>query len=63
MTKSNERKLTIARAMAEATAQEMRQDPSVFVMSRTSPPWRGLWQHPRAAERIRPRAHSRHADL
>lgn len=32
MTKSNERKLTIARAMAEATAQEMRIDPSVFVM-------------------------------
>ncbi|UWQ31186.1 alpha-ketoacid dehydrogenase subunit beta [Leisingera sp. M527] len=28
----NERKLTIARAMAEATAQEMRDDPSVFVM-------------------------------
>lgn len=32
MTKSNERKLTIARAMAEAVAQEMRVDPSVFVM-------------------------------
>lgn len=32
MTQSNERKLTIARAMAEATAQEMRLDPSVFVM-------------------------------
>ena len=28
----NERKLTIARAMAEATAQEMRIDPGVFVM-------------------------------
>ena len=28
----NERKLTIARAMAEATAQEMRIDPTVFVM-------------------------------
>lgn len=28
----NERKLTIARAMAEATAQEMRRDESVFVM-------------------------------
>ncbi len=28
----NERKLTIARSMAEATAQEMRRDPSVFVM-------------------------------
>ncbi|MBO9465629.1 alpha-ketoacid dehydrogenase subunit beta [Tropicibacter sp. R15_0] len=32
MTMENERKLTIARAMAEATAQEMRIDPSVFVM-------------------------------
>lgn len=32
MTKSNERKLTIARAMAEAVAQEMRVDPSAFVM-------------------------------
>ena len=32
MTKSNERKLTIARAMAEATAQEMRIDPNTFVM-------------------------------
>tara|TARA_R110002049_G_scaffold232332_1_gene404879 strand:- start:80 stop:226 length:147 start_codon:yes stop_codon:yes gene_type:complete len=39
MTKSNERKLTIARAMAEATAQEMRIDPSVFVMGRTSALW------------------------
>ncbi len=29
---TNERKLTIARAMAEATAQEMRVDPTVFVM-------------------------------
>lgn len=28
----NERKLTIARAMADATAQEMRLDPNVFVM-------------------------------
>lgn len=32
MTQSNERKLTIARAMAEAIAQEMRTDPGVFVM-------------------------------
>ncbi|MFA3920478.1 alpha-ketoacid dehydrogenase subunit beta [Ruegeria sp. 2012CJ15-1] len=32
MIMENERKLTIARAMAEATAQEMRDDPSVFVM-------------------------------
>ncbi len=32
MTKSNERKLTIARSMAEAVAQEMRKDERVFVM-------------------------------
>ncbi|RWR47984.1 alpha-ketoacid dehydrogenase subunit beta [Sinirhodobacter ferrireducens] len=32
MVKSNERKLTIARSMAEALAQEMRIDPTVFVM-------------------------------
>lgn len=32
MTIANERKLTIARAMAEAMAQEMRIDPTVFVM-------------------------------
>lgn len=32
MTRTNERKLTIARAMAEAVAQEMRVDPRVFVM-------------------------------
>lgn len=32
MTKPNERKLTIARAMAEAVQQEMQIDPSVFVM-------------------------------
>ncbi|WP_416881622.1 alpha-ketoacid dehydrogenase subunit beta [Marivita sp.] len=32
MTMENERKLTIARAMAEAMAQEMRVDPTVFVM-------------------------------
>ncbi|WP_171181498.1 alpha-ketoacid dehydrogenase subunit beta [Ruegeria sp. HKCCD8929] len=32
MTKSNERKLTIARSMAEAVQQEMQIDPSVFVM-------------------------------
>jgi len=29
---ANERRLTIARAMAESIAQEMRTDPSVFVM-------------------------------
>lgn len=32
MSQSNQRKLTIARAMAEAVAQEMRIDPRVFVM-------------------------------
>lgn len=32
MTKPNERKLTIARAMAEAVQQELQLDPSVFVM-------------------------------
>lgn len=32
MTMENERKLTIARAMAEAMAQEMRIDPTVFVL-------------------------------
>ncbi|WP_227271041.1 alpha-ketoacid dehydrogenase subunit beta [Roseobacter weihaiensis] len=32
MTQSNERKLTIARSMAEALAQEMRRDEKVFVM-------------------------------
>jgi len=31
----NERRLTIARAMAEAIAQEMRSDDRVFVMGRT----------------------------
>ena len=32
MTISNERKLTIARAMAESIQEEMQIDPSVFVM-------------------------------
>ena len=32
MTVANERKLTIARAMAEAVQQEMQIDPTVFVM-------------------------------
>lgn len=32
MTQTNERRLTIARSMAEAIAQEMRADPRVFVM-------------------------------
>jgi pyruvate dehydrogenase E1 component beta subunit len=32
MTDTNPRRLTIARAMAEAVQQEMQQDPRVFVM-------------------------------
>jgi len=38
----NERKLTIARAMAEAVAQEMRIDPSVFVMGEDIGAWGGV---------------------
>lgn len=59
MTKSNERKLTIARAMAEATAQEMRIDPSVFVMGEDIGPLGGVYGNTRGlieefgAERIR----------
>ena len=59
MTKSNERKLTIARAMAEATAQEMCIDPSVFVMGEDIGPLGGVYGNTRGlieefgAERIR----------
>ena len=59
MTKPNERKLTIARAMAEATAQEMRIDPSVFVMGEDIGPLGGVYGNTRGlieefgAERIR----------
>ena len=59
MTKSNERKLTIARAMAEATAQEMRIDPSVFVMGEDIAALGGVYGNTRGlldefgAERIR----------
>lgn len=59
MTKSNERKLTIARAMAEATAQEMRIDPNVFVMGEDIGPLGGVYGNTRGlidefgAERIR----------
>lgn len=59
MTKSNERKLTIARAMAEAVAQEMRIDPSVFVMGEDIGPMGGVYGNTRGlfdefgAERVR----------
>jgi len=59
MTKSNERKLTIARAMAEATAQEMRIDPSVLVMGEDIAALGGVYGNTRGlldefgAERIR----------
>ena len=53
------RKLTIARAMAEATAQEMRQDPSVFVMGEDVGPLGGVFGNTRGlheefgSERVR----------
>lgn len=59
MSKSNERKLTIARAMAEAVAQEMRMDPSVFVMGEDIGKLGGVYGNTRGlleefgAERIR----------
>lgn len=59
MTKTNERKLTIARSMAEAVAQEMRIDPSVFVMGEDIGPLGGVYGNTRGlieefgAERIR----------
>ncbi|MEO9781331.1 MAG: alpha-ketoacid dehydrogenase subunit beta [Sedimentitalea sp.] len=59
MTKSNERKLTIARSMAEAVAQEMRIDPSVFVMGEDIGPLGGVYGNTRGlieefgGERIR----------
>ncbi|WP_420326213.1 alpha-ketoacid dehydrogenase subunit beta [Mameliella sp.] len=59
MSKPNERKLTIARAMAEAVAQEMRVDPSVFVMGEDIGPLGGVYGNTRGlieefgAERIR----------
>lgn len=47
---TKERKLTIARAMAEAIAQEMRVDERVFVMGEdVGPLGRSVWQHPRTA--------------
>lgn len=59
MTKPNERKLTIARAMAEAMAQEMRIDPTVFVMGEDIGALGGVYGNTRGlleefgAERIR----------
>lgn len=55
----NERKLTIARAMAEAVAQEMRIDPTVFVMGEDIAALGGVYGNTRGlldefgAERIR----------
>ena len=59
MSKPNERKLTIARAMAEAVAQEMRVDPSVFVMGEDVAALGGIYGNTRGlldefgAERVR----------
>ena len=59
MNKPNERKLTIARSMAEAMAQEMRIDPSVFVMGEDIGAMGGVYDYTRGlldecgAERIR----------
>lgn len=41
----SERKLTIAKAMNEAMAQEMRRDPSVFLMGEDIGPIGGIWGH------------------
>lgn len=57
--KENERKLTIARAMAEAVAQEMRIDPRVFVMGEDIGQLGGVYGNTRGlldefgAERVR----------
>ena len=57
--KENERKLTIARAMAEALAQEMRIDPRVFVMGEDIGALGGVYGNTRGlidefgAERVR----------
>ena len=59
MTQSNERKLTIARAMAEALAQEMRGDERVFVMGEDIGALGGVYGNARGlldefgAERVR----------
>lgn len=59
MTQSNERKLTVARAMAEAVAQEMRIDPRVFVMGEDIGALGGVYGNTRGlieefgAERVR----------
>ncbi|WP_306117503.1 MULTISPECIES: alpha-ketoacid dehydrogenase subunit beta [unclassified Roseitalea] len=59
MNKTNERKLTIARAMAEAVAQELRVDPRVFVMGEDIGALGGVYGNTRGlleefgAERIR----------
>ena len=59
MNKPNERKLTIARAMAESVQQEMQNDPSVFVMGEDIAALGGVYGNTRGlleefgAERIR----------
>lgn len=59
MSKSNERKLTIARSMAEAVAQEMRKDDRVFVMGEDIGKLGGVYGNTRGlieefgAERVR----------
>lgn len=59
MSKPNESKLTIARAMAEAVAQEMRVDPRVFVMGEDIAALGGVYGNTRGlldefgAERVR----------
>jgi pyruvate/2-oxoglutarate/acetoin dehydrogenase E1 component len=44
-TSRSERKLTIAKAMNEAIAQEMRRDPSVFIMGEDLAALGGVWAH------------------
>lgn len=45
MNKANGRRLTIARAMNEAIAQEMRRDPSVFLLGEDVRHLGGVWGH------------------
>ena len=62
--RQNERRLTIARAMAEALAQEMRADPRVFVMGEDIAKLGGVFGNTRGLlEEFGPGARPRHADL
>jgi pyruvate dehydrogenase E1 component beta subunit len=45
MSNTSERRLTIGRAMQEAMAQEMRRDPSVFLMGEDICRFGGVWGH------------------